>query len=131
LARSPGSPKLRRSLGLLYQSEQRWDAAFAVYDAALAQNADDWEALYQVGRAAALSGQRLDRGAAAFGRYLGHTPGPEEPALANAHYRLGTILERQGNRASARAEYQAALKLDPGLKDAKAALDKLGAGPHS
>ena len=125
LTKSPGNPALRNALGLVYQSEEKWDAAFALYDAALAQNADAWELLYQVGRTAALSGQRLERGAAALQRYLGHPPGPEEPPLANAHYRLGMILERQGNRTAARSEYQAALRLDPSLKDAKAALDKL------
>lgn len=126
LSTSPANPQVRRTLGLLYRSEQKWDAAFATYDAMLAQDPDAWDALYQVGRTAALSGQRLDRGAAALQRYLGHTPAPEEPPLANAHYRLGMILERQGNRAGARAEYEAALRLDPSLKDARAALDKLG-----
>jgi tetratricopeptide (TPR) repeat protein len=125
LTKSPGNPALRRSLGLLYQSEKKWDAAFGIYDAALAQDADAWEFLYQMGRTAALSGQRLERGAAALKRYLGHVPGPDQPPLANAHYRLGMVLEQQGNRVGARAEYQAALRLDPSLKDAKEALDKL------
>lgn len=125
LTRNPANAQLLRSLGLLYQSEEKWDAAFAIYEAMLVQDANAWEVLYQVGRAAALSGQRLDRGAAALERYLGHTPAPDEQPLANARYRLGMILERQGNRAGARAEYQAALRLDPALTDAKAALDKL------
>jgi len=126
LVKSPTNPQLRRTLGLIYQSEKKWEAAFATYEAMLADNADAWDALYQIGRTAALSGQRLDRGAAALKRYLGHTAGPDEPPMANAHYRLGMILEQQGNRAGARSEYQAALKLDPSLKDAKEALDKLG-----
>jgi tetratricopeptide (TPR) repeat protein len=120
------STRLRLSLGQLYQAEKKWDAAFAAYDALLAQNGDDWLALYQVGRTAALSGQRLDRGAAALRRYLGHPPTENEPPLANAHYRLGMVLERQGDRAGARTEYQAALRLDPRLDDAKTALTKLG-----
>jgi len=126
LARSPGNLELRRSLGQIYQNEQKWDAAFALYEQILQQDADAWVVLYQVGRAAAVSGQRLDRGAAALQRYLGHTPAPEEPSLANAHYRLGMIYEHQGNLASARAEYQAALRLDVTLRAARAALDELG-----
>jgi tetratricopeptide (TPR) repeat protein len=126
LAKHPGEPQLQQSLGLFYQSQERWDDAFAVYDAMLAADPDAWNALYQVGRTAALSGKRLDRGAAALQRYLGHTPGPDSPPLANAHYRLGMVYERQGNKAGARSEYQAALKLDPKLNDAKEALKKLG-----
>ncbi|HET9768907.1 MAG TPA: tetratricopeptide repeat protein [Thermoanaerobaculia bacterium] len=125
LAKHPGEPQLRNSLGLFYQSQKRWDAAFDVYEAMLAADPDAWNALYQIGRTAALSGKRLDRGAAALQRYLGHTPDSESPPLANAHYRLGMIFEKQGNKAGARAEYQAAIKLDPKLDDARDALKKL------
>lgn len=126
LAKHPGEPRLRLSLGQFYQSQERWDAAFEVFDAMLASDADNWDALYQVGRTAALSGQRLDRGAAAVKRYLSHTPDPDSPPIANAHYRLGMIYEKQGNKAAARAEYQAAIKLDPKVDDAREALKKLG-----
>ena len=126
LAKQPGEPRLRNALGLFYQSQKRWDAAFDVYEAMLAADPDAWNALYQIGRTAALSGKRLDRGAAALKRYLGHTPDSESPPLANAHYRLGMILEKQGSKAAARAEYQAAIKLDPKLDDARDALKKLG-----
>ena len=126
LAKQPGEPRLQQMLGLLYQTQERWDEAFEVFEAVLAADADAWPALYQIGRTAALSGKRLERGAATLRRYIGHTPGSDEPPLANAHYRLGMVLERQGNKAGARAEYQAALKLDPKLNDAKEALKKLG-----
>jgi tetratricopeptide (TPR) repeat protein len=126
LSKHPDEPRLRISLGLLYQSQERWDAAFEIYEAMLATDPNAWNALYQIGRTAALSGKRLDRGAAALQRYLGHTPDSESPPLANAHYRLGMILEKQGNKAAARAEYQAAIKLDPKLDDARDALKKLG-----
>jgi len=126
LAKHPAEPRLRLSLGQFYQSQERWDAAFEVFDAMLATDADNWDALYQVGRTAALSGKGLDRGAAALKRYLGHTPDTDSPPIANAHYRLGMIFEKQGNKAGARAEYQAAIKLDPKLDDAREALKKLG-----
>lgn len=126
LTKHPGEPRLQQALGLFYQSQERWDDAFALYDAMLAADPDAWDALYQIGRTAALSGKRLDRGVAALQRYIGHPPGPDSPPLANAHYRLGMVYERQGNKAGARSEYQAALKLDPKLNDAKEALRKLG-----
>ncbi|HXT51035.1 MAG TPA: tetratricopeptide repeat protein [Thermoanaerobaculia bacterium] len=126
LTKHPGEPRLRYALGLLYQAQERWDAAFEIYEAMLATDPDAWNALYQVGRTAALSGQRLDRGASALKRYLGHPQEPDAPPLANAHYRLGMIYEKQGNKTAARAEYQAAIRLDPKLDDARAALKKLG-----
>src|SRR4030095_5986961 len=47
----PGEPRLRNSLGLFYQTQKRWDAAFEVYEAMLAADPDAWNALYQLGRA--------------------------------------------------------------------------------
>jgi tetratricopeptide (TPR) repeat protein len=73
---------------------------------------------YAVGRVAAESGQRLDRGAAALARYLAYQPKPGEPSLASAHWRLGAVREAQGQREAARAEYEAALRLDPKLRGA-------------
>jgi tetratricopeptide (TPR) repeat protein len=125
-AAKTGDVRVRMALGSTLQSQEKWDAAFAVYDAILAAQPDHWDALYQVGRAAALSGKRLDRAEAALRRYLGHTPGAESPPLANAHYRLGMVLERKGDRPGAKAAYQAALRLDPKLQDAQEALAKLG-----
>jgi tetratricopeptide (TPR) repeat protein len=125
LAKAPGDAKLQMGLGGIYITQERWDDAFRTYEAILTAEPDHWNALYQVGRAAALSGKRLDQGKSALERYMAGTPGPESPPIANAHYRLGMIYQHQGNKAAARAEYQAALKLDPKLKDAKEALEKL------
>jgi Flp pilus assembly protein TadD len=76
--------------------------------------------------ASALSGRRLDRAEECLRRYLAHTPKADEPPLAAAHHRLGTIREKKGDKAGARAAYQAALKLSPGYEPAKEALRKLG-----
>lgn len=122
---APANPRPRLLLSLFYQDQQKWDAAFETLEAMLKADPDDWDALYQVGRAGALSGKRLDRAEECLKRYFGHTPGPEQAPLANAHFRLGQVYEKKGNKAQARAEYQTALKLDPNLKDAKEALEKL------
>jgi tetratricopeptide (TPR) repeat protein len=126
IAKAPGDAQLRMSLGMVYATQERWDDAFATYDAILVGDAGNMAALYQVGRTAALSGKRLDQGKSALERYLKATPGPDAPPLANAHFHLGMIYQHQGNKTAARAEYQAALRLDPKLKGAKEALDKLG-----
>ncbi len=123
---TPGDPRIRRSLGFLYQEVKRWDDAFAALEAVLQATPNDPLALYQIGRAASLSGKRLERGEECLRRYLAHQPRGEDPSLAAARHRLGMVYERKGEKARARAEYQAALKLDPGYGPAKESLKKLG-----
>jgi tetratricopeptide (TPR) repeat protein len=112
-------------LGDLYVSEKKYPEAFALLDDVIAKNPDNKTLLYQVGRLAAISGQQLDRGEAALRDYLQYTPTANDPALYNAHWRLGALFERKGNKAAARAEYEAALKLSPDYRPAQDALKKL------
>jgi Flp pilus assembly protein TadD len=60
-----------------------------------------------------MCGQRLDQGASALRQYLASTPTEDEPPLWAAHWRLGQILEKMSDVPGARAEYAAALKLNP------------------
>ncbi|HEX6316582.1 MAG TPA: hypothetical protein VFZ73_17040 [Gemmatimonadaceae bacterium] len=80
---------------------------------------------YVIGRAAAESGEQLDRGEAALRRYLQHTPKPNEPSPASTHWRLGMIAEKRGDTAAAKQQYQAAAALDPKLRPVKEALARL------
>jgi tetratricopeptide (TPR) repeat protein len=64
---------------------------------------------------------KLDESSAAYRDVLSRVP-----LLTSVHLQLGVLLERQGdNAAAAVAEYQAALKADPGSAKARAALDRL------
>jgi tetratricopeptide (TPR) repeat protein len=126
IQRSPAEPRLRLTLGAVYQSQQKWDAAFDTFETMAKADPPNWDALYQIGKTAALSGQRLDRAEECLKRYLGHLPGPESAPLANAQFRLGQVHQKKGNKAAARAAYQEALRLDPRLEDAKKALASLG-----
>lgn len=99
--------------------------AFEVYERLLEKNPAEMTACYQIGRVAALSGERLERGTECLRSYLSHEPGPDEPSLASAHYRLGLLYEKKGSRDLARREYSAALELDPLYTDARQALRKI------
>jgi len=44
---------------------------------------------------------------------------------AEVHYNIGSVLEQQGKKEAARAEYQTTLRLDPNLHDARARLANL------
>lgn len=126
VAQYPDSGAPWTSLITMLVVQRHWDEAFETTDRLTRAQPESRVAPYLVGRLAAESGQQLERGEQALRRYLTTTPRPGEPTLANAHYRLGGVLERQGRRDQARAEYQAAVSLDPKLKPARDALAKLG-----
>ena len=63
---------------------------------------------------------KIDEAIAAYRRILERVP-----ALTSVHLQIGALFERKGDHASAAAEYQAALKADPGGAKARAALDRL------
>jgi tetratricopeptide (TPR) repeat protein len=113
--------------GYYLQQLERWDAAFAQFDALAKAHPSSPVPTYQFGRTAVLSGQRLADGEQALKAYLESGPkGEDDPTREAAHWRLGNVLERAGRRDEARAQYQAALKENPDFQQAKDALDKLG-----
>lgn len=114
------------SLAAFYANQKEYDKAFSLLDQRLRSKPGELVTLFQVGRTAALSGQNLDRGEAAFKTYLASATPTNAPAPANAHYRLGMIYEKKGSKQLAREEYRTALQLNPRLEDAKKALASLG-----
>ena len=126
-ARLNPRPIIHVRISLVHQQKKEWDKAFTALERALALDANYPLALYQIGRTAALSGQQLDRGEKCLRTYIA-MPVREElenPSLAAARFRLGTVLEKKGDASGARAEYEAALKIDPKQKLARQALSKL------
>ncbi|MBA3889009.1 MAG: tetratricopeptide repeat protein [Gemmatimonadaceae bacterium] len=122
----PDSAAPYSSLASTYGDQREWDMAFRTIDRFIAAQPRALLAQYAIGRAAAESGQQLDRGEQGLRRYIaGATPSPGEPTIATAHLRLGAIHERRGDTDKARAEYQTALRLEPTLEAARAALGKL------
>lgn len=117
----------RIAFATLYVGEKKYAEALAQFDEVLATNPDDYMSLYQVGRLAALTGQHMDRGLAALRRCLGLNPppAPETPSHAMVQWRLGTLLEKTGDTAGARAAYSAALVVEPDHASAAEALRRL------
>ena len=125
IASFPDSASPYSALTLAYSTRQQWDAAWRTIDRWNAATPDSYSAKYALGRTAAESGQRSEEGERAMRAYLAHTPTAGEPSLAGAHWRLGMILEKRGQRDEARSEYEIALKLDPTLKGAKDGLARV------
>ncbi len=108
-----------------YQRVKETGRAIDVFEQLLRSDPSAIGAYYAIARLALASGERVDRAEECLKTYLTKQPGKDDPPPAWAHFRLGALYEKKGDRAAARAEYEAALKLDPGLADARQALKKL------
>src|SRR5262249_34135546 len=91
----PDDPQPHYWMGSFYERRKDYTRAFEVYEKLLEKKPEEWNAGYQIGRTAGVSGERLDRGVECLRAYLSHTPGPEDPSLAWAHYRLGLLYEKK------------------------------------
>ena len=121
----PDSGAVYAALATLYTNQKQFDKAFTLLDERLRTKPNEGTSLYQVGRTASLSGEKLDQGEHALKTYLAN-PAPEQgPEPAHVHYRLGLIYEKKGAKDLAREEYRAALQLNPRHRDAQKALAAL------
>lgn len=115
----------RFAIADIYASDEEYDLAFAEFEEVLESSPTDYAALYQTGRLAAISGERMERGLAVLRQCLTQTPREGHPPHAAAHWRIGVILEKQGDKSSARSAYETALSLDPNFGPASESLKKL------
>ena len=80
----------------------------------------------QIGRAAAISGEQLDRGERELETWLASPPRDALVlTISNVHWRLGMIHEKQGRKDIARGDYNAALSINPSNENAKKSLAAL------
>jgi tetratricopeptide (TPR) repeat protein len=125
VAAFPDSATPHSVLYNVHMARKQWPLAWAAIDRLERLRPEMTVLRYAIGRAAAESGEQLDRGEASLRQYLQHAPVPNEPSPAAAHWRLGMIAEKRGDTAAARREYETAAGLDPKLKQAKEALARL------
>ena len=122
----PHSPKAHYWYGLfLMLTEKNYKAAAEEFDAALRIDANYKPAHFQIGHLAGLSGANLASGEKALQKYLTTKQADDELPLYRAHYWLGVIYEKQGKKAEARSQFQAALQLRPADGDATQALKRV------
>ncbi len=114
-------------LGLVLMAQNRYAEAIKVFEQGIQKAPSDADNEYQLGRACLLGKLDLDKGVVAFSRYLAmpHSWYPDTPSYPWAHYRLGQIYGLQGKADKQKSEYLAALKIDPGFKQARQALRQL------
>lgn len=127
IAAHPDSVEWRVSYASMMIGAGRHDDAYALVDEGLGRTATALPLHYQLGRLAAVTGRRLDDGERGLRAYLAAPPASPGVSHSAAWWRLGMVLERKGDVAGARGAYEQALKVDPRRREAKAALDRLGA----
>jgi tetratricopeptide (TPR) repeat protein len=126
LSVEPNNFSLAFMLGSFYLKNKQYTEAFGHYEAFLKKNPNNMQAIYQIGKLAAISGQNLTKGEENLLSYIrSHKPAKEEPSHASAIMRLGMIYEKKGSIPEAKKYYQASLKLDPNIKEAKEGLERL------
>jgi len=120
--------KGRIALATLYVADKKMVEAFGLFDEALKADPNNYTALYQIGRLSAMTGQRLDQGIENLHKCLALPQPAGQPGPAPVNWRIGNILEKKGDKAAAKAAYEAAIAIDPTFVPALESLRKLNAG---
>ncbi len=120
-------PTRATTLSILNRANAKdYEGAFQLCDEVLAQNPDNYVALYHYGRTADVCGKNLARGLASLQRCLAlPPPSPASPSHADVWRHIGNLEARQQHVSAARDAYESALRLDPGNKQAADALGRL------
>ena len=125
LAVDDGRVRAYATLAEAYAAQQQWAQLEDTLAAADKAVPDDASPYFRAGNALLVTGRQPARAETYFRKYLSQEPEGEAPTQAVAHWRLGLALEKQGRKAEAIQEIQMAVKMKPGLKEAKKDLDRL------
>ena len=109
----------------LGNTDQKVKEGFDEIDLAIKLDPSYMPAWYRLGNLSATSGSQFARGEEALKKYLTYRPADGEPSLANTHYYLGMIYEKQGKAAEAKQSYASALRFTPSSKTFAEALQRV------
>jgi tetratricopeptide (TPR) repeat protein len=112
-------------LAALYAHQQRWKELDAILAQAEKSVADNLSPYFFAARNLALKGVELARAERYLRKYLGQAPEPDAPSHAQAHWRLGNVVEKLGRTEEACREYREAVRLDGKLEEAKKDLKRV------
>ena len=120
------------TLARLYAGQKRWtelDSTLSESEKKVPDNLTPYFGAGQVLLAQSPVGSKdLARAVRCFRKYLAQGPEADSPALAEAHWRLGLVLEKEGRTGDAASEVEAAIGLNPNLQEAKADLRRIKGG---
>jgi tetratricopeptide (TPR) repeat protein len=110
--------------GNALQRNDQFKGAFESYQKSLQLDSTQYNAWYQIGRLAAVSGEYLTEGFEYIDKFI-KLEQINDATKAWAHFRKGTIHEHLNNDKGAVSEYEKALQFDPDHNESKAALSRL------
>jgi tetratricopeptide (TPR) repeat protein len=113
------------SLASFYRQRGRLEDMQSAINAALAQTNRPFVTYYDAAHELLLAGRDFPAAMQYVNIYLASGAMVEEAPAFRAHYLLGQIYEKSGDKAKASTEYQAALSLASGFGRARKALDQL------
>lgn len=113
------------SLGSFYQSRALYDKAFLLFEKLSIGQPENINALYQIGRTSALSGQQPEKGIKALEKYMMMEIQEGFPSYAAARMRMAMIYEKTGDKVKAKSLYEASLKEDRSMELAKEGLKRV------
>jgi tetratricopeptide (TPR) repeat protein len=93
--------------------QQKWPELDAAIAQAEKDVPDNLVPYFRAARALSVTQTDLPRAERYLRKYLTQEPELTFPAFAVAHWRLGQVLDQQGRKSEAVAEWQTAVKLDP------------------
>ena len=105
-------------LARVYAEKEKWQDLDQLLQNAERAVPDDLTPYYQAGRVLLDSGKDNARAERYFRKYLTQETEAGTPTLAHAHWRLGLILEKEGDKQQAIQELESAMHLMPDLKPA-------------
>jgi tetratricopeptide (TPR) repeat protein len=121
------SSKGWKTLGGFYMEVKRYRDAIRVGNRVVKFEPDDLATVYQLAKAHLLLGDDLKAAESGFKRYIAAASPTDSPGPAAAHWRLGMVYEKAGRLGETKTQWELAVKIDPALKGAVAALDSLRA----
>jgi Tfp pilus assembly protein PilF len=121
---SKGSSETWLNLAMFLRKQQRYDEMEAAIRKATVAPVHPREVLVDAADTLLRAGRDFPLASELLKRYLDGPTVEEAPAF-KAHYLLGTLLEKQGDRQGAAQEYQASLALARGFRRAEEALGRV------
>jgi tetratricopeptide (TPR) repeat protein len=128
----PGRVDAYVALARLYAGQRRWkelDSTLGESEKRVPDNLTPYFGAGQVLLAQSPVGSKdLSRAERFLRKYLAQEPEGDSPSLAEAHWRLGLVLEKEGRKGEAASEVGAAIGMNPNLEKAKADLKRINGG---
>ncbi len=92
---------------------KEWGELDSILAAGAKNVPDDFAPYYRAADCLLASGKDLPRAELYLRTYLGQEPEGNQPNLAEAHWKLGLVLEKEARNAEAADEWRQAVRLDP------------------